>query len=81
MAKRTPKPSRPAAPSTLFRIGKAASLVDVPQSTLFSAVERGEIAGYLTGCELPLVHLPDVEKWATAASTRKPGRKPKQPKA
>lgn len=63
-------------PRKLYRIASAAKRTGVARSTIKSAVERGEIKSFKTGCGLPLVALTDVYRWYGKSNERKRGPKP-----
>lgn len=58
-----------------MRIALVAKELDVPRTTLISAVDRGEIDGAVTACGLVLIDPDSAIKWA-ADESRRPGRKP-----
>lgn len=55
-------------------LASAARIAGVARSTIISAVKRGELTPHHTACDSRLLLLADVERWAAAASTRRPGR-------
>lgn len=60
-----------------YRIAAAAEHFGIPYMTLWSAVQRGDIAAEYTACGLPLVTSAAVQRFVRHRP--KPGRKPSKP--